>query len=203
MDEQQIEIQMRSRVGRTGSTDLEKKGSYKDKILLERRLKPGDTLNKIALQYSLTVSELKRANNLVGDQEFVALSTVKIPVSRMRHALNLGVEGSADEELHEYTDRVPLIRAQSLRDSRDPSVEDIFHKTDNNIAQVRDALPEDGIPGSFHFVDARSPESGWSVWALLAAVVIVFMVVPLLLTLYEEEANEHLNPTAHASIESD
>ncbi|CAJ0574393.1 unnamed protein product, partial [Mesorhabditis spiculigera] len=194
MDEQQLELQMRSRVGRTASTDIEKKApSYRDKVLIEKKVKPGDTLNKIALQYSVAVSDLKRANNLVNDQDFVARSVIKIPVSRLRHEMGYGVDGT-EEDAENEDDRAPLIAGS--RESRDASVEEIFHKTDNNIAQVRETLPEDRIPGSY-FVDARSPETGWSIWLLLAAVVIVFIIIPLVLTIYEEETN--VENTAHIS----
>lgn len=121
------EIAMRSRVGRT-SSDLERRkdqNSYKDTVIIERKIKAGDTLNKIAIQYSvnvslfivcdyntfpflmnlhwsaindLQVSDIKRVNNLVTDQDFVALTVVKIPVSRMRHALGIGSSSSEDDE---------------------------------------------------------------------------------------------------------
>ncbi|KAK6729851.1 hypothetical protein RB195_006729 [Necator americanus] len=192
-DSRSSEIAMRSRVGRT-SSDIERRKdqqSYKDTVIIERKVKTGDTLNKIAIQYSVNVSDIKRVNNLVSDQDFVALTVVKIPVSRMRHALGVGTSSSEDDEhIIDIDDRTRLMDPD--RHSRDPSVEEIFNKTDTAIAQVREALPEDGIPGSFHFVDARPPDSVCSVWLLVAAVVIIFMVVPLVLTFYEEsEKEEH------------
>ncbi|RCN50721.1 LysM domain protein [Ancylostoma caninum] len=185
------EIAMRSRVART-SSDLDRRkdqNSYKDTVIIERKVKAGDTLNKIAIQYSVNVSDIKRVNNLVSDQDFVALTVVKIPISRMRHALGIGSSSSDDDEhIIDFDDRARLIDPE--KHSRDPSVEEIFHKTDSAIAQVREALPEDGIPGSFHFVDARPPDSVCSVWLIVAAVVIIFMVVPLVLTFYEESEKE-------------
>lgn len=38
-------------------------------------------------------------------------------------------------------DKLPLLE----QSSREPSVEEIFHKTDNNIALVRDTLPDEGL----------------------------------------------------------
>ncbi|KAK5966650.1 LysM domain-containing protein [Trichostrongylus colubriformis] len=143
------------------------------------------------------VSDIKRANNLVSDQDFVALTVVKIPVSRLRYALGVGSSSEDDEHIIDFDERARLLDGEKSvsntrnRDSsRDPSVEEIFNKTDTVIAQVREALPEDGIPGSFHFVDARPPDTICSVWALVTVVVIIFMVVPLLLTYYEEHAKE-------------
>lgn len=181
---------MRSRVVRTPS-DLERRKdtqSFKDSVIIERKVKAGDTLNKIAIQYSVNVSDIKRVNNLVNDQDFVALTVVKIPVSRMRHALGVGGSSSEDEHIIDFDDRTRLLDGD--KHSRDPSVEEIFHKTDTTIAQVREALPEEQIPGSFHFVDARPPDTVCSVWALVAAVVVIFMVVPLLLTFYEEHEHD-------------
>ncbi|XP_061753507.1 lysM and putative peptidoglycan-binding domain-containing protein 3 [Nerophis ophidion] len=53
-----------------------------DIVYLSRDVKEGDTLNSIALQYHCSVADLKRANNLVTEQDFFALRSVKIPVRR-------------------------------------------------------------------------------------------------------------------------
>ncbi|VDL74381.1 unnamed protein product [Nippostrongylus brasiliensis] len=184
------EFAMRSRVART-SSDMERRKdsqNYKDTVLIERKVKAGDTLNKIAIQYSVNVSDIKRVNNLVNDQDFVALTVVKIPVSRMRHALGVGSSSSEEEHIIDFDDRSRLLDGD--KHERDPSVEEIFRKTDTAIAQVRETLPEEQIPGSFHFVDARPPDSVCSVWLLLIAVVVIFMIVPLLLTFWEEHEHE-------------
>ncbi|XP_014671252.1 PREDICTED: lysM and putative peptidoglycan-binding domain-containing protein 3-like [Priapulus caudatus] len=49
---------------------------------IDRRIKPGDTLQSLALQYGCPVAEIKRINNLVTDQQFFALVDVKIPLKR-------------------------------------------------------------------------------------------------------------------------
>uniref|UniRef100_A0A8R1DSY6 isocitrate dehydrogenase (NAD(+)) n=1 Tax=Caenorhabditis japonica TaxID=281687 RepID=A0A8R1DSY6_CAEJA len=153
------------------------------------------------------VAEIKRVNNMVSEQDFLALSKVKIPVSRMRMALGVQSvsnhdEGENDENiLIDIDDRTALLRES--RDSRDPSVEDIFHKTDSNIAQVREALPEDGHGATgFHFVTARAPTSPTiSAWIVLVGVLLIFCVLPLVLTFYEEqeEASAHSHKTTHAA----
>ncbi|KFD54292.1 hypothetical protein M513_04834 [Trichuris suis] len=48
-------------------------------------LRPDDTLQKVALKFSLTVNELKRINGLVSDQDFFALKALRIPDSRLQH----------------------------------------------------------------------------------------------------------------------
>ncbi|XP_041856165.1 lysM and putative peptidoglycan-binding domain-containing protein 3 [Melanotaenia boesemani] len=53
-----------------------------DIIYLTRDIQEGDTLNSIALQYHCSVADIKRANNLLTEQDFFALRSVKIPVRR-------------------------------------------------------------------------------------------------------------------------
>ncbi|XP_026176950.1 lysM and putative peptidoglycan-binding domain-containing protein 3 [Mastacembelus armatus] len=53
-----------------------------DIIYLPRDIQEGDTLNSIALQYHCSVADIKRANNLLTEQDFFALRSVKIPVRR-------------------------------------------------------------------------------------------------------------------------
>uniref|UniRef100_A0A8C8A051 LysM and putative peptidoglycan-binding domain-containing protein 3 n=1 Tax=Oryzias sinensis TaxID=183150 RepID=A0A8C8A051_9TELE len=51
-------------------------------IYLTRDIQEGDTLNSLALQYHCSVADIKRANNLLTEQDFFALRSVKIPVRR-------------------------------------------------------------------------------------------------------------------------
>lgn len=53
-----------------------------DVIVLTKDIQEGDTLNAIALQYCCTVADIKRVNNLISDQDFFALRSVKIPVKK-------------------------------------------------------------------------------------------------------------------------
>ncbi|XP_006626611.3 lysM and putative peptidoglycan-binding domain-containing protein 3 isoform X1 [Lepisosteus oculatus] len=53
-----------------------------DIVYLVRDVQEGDTLNAIALQYFCSVADLKRANNLLNEQDFFALRSVRIPVKR-------------------------------------------------------------------------------------------------------------------------
>nr|KAF6441336.1 LysM domain containing 3 [Rousettus aegyptiacus] len=53
-----------------------------DIIVLTKDIQEGDTLNAIALQYCCTVADIKRVNNLISDQDFFALRSIKIPVKK-------------------------------------------------------------------------------------------------------------------------
>uniref|UniRef100_A0A8B9IJS7 LysM and putative peptidoglycan-binding domain-containing protein 3 n=2 Tax=Anser cygnoides TaxID=8845 RepID=A0A8B9IJS7_ANSCY len=53
-----------------------------DIVLLTRDIQEGDTLNAIALQFCCSVADIKRVNNLINDQDFFALRSIKIPVKK-------------------------------------------------------------------------------------------------------------------------
>lgn len=60
--------------------DEAKSSNVTDHII--RAIEPGDTLQNLALKCGCSVSELKRANNLINEQEFYGLTRVKIPVKK-------------------------------------------------------------------------------------------------------------------------
>jgi len=53
---------------------------------VEKEIESNDTLHSIALRYGCKVSEIKRINNLINDQEFYGLRRVKVPVREHSHA---------------------------------------------------------------------------------------------------------------------
>uniref|UniRef100_A0A8C0FZL3 LysM and putative peptidoglycan-binding domain-containing protein 3 n=2 Tax=Chelonoidis abingdonii TaxID=106734 RepID=A0A8C0FZL3_CHEAB len=53
-----------------------------DIVLLTKDIQAGETLNAIALQYCCSVADIKRVNNLITDQDFFALRSIKIPVKK-------------------------------------------------------------------------------------------------------------------------
>ncbi|KAJ8400020.1 hypothetical protein AAFF_G00400590 [Aldrovandia affinis] len=67
----------RERLRRSASRDR-----LDDIVYLVRDIKEGDTLNAISLQYFCSVLDIKRANNLLTEQDFFALRTIKIPVKK-------------------------------------------------------------------------------------------------------------------------
>ncbi|KAM6328812.1 LOW QUALITY PROTEIN: lysM and putative peptidoglycan-binding domain-containing protein 3 [Alca torda] len=67
----------REKVRRSASRDR-----LDDIVLLARDIREGDTLNAIALQYCCSVADIKRVNNLINDQDFFALRSIKIPVKK-------------------------------------------------------------------------------------------------------------------------
>ncbi|KAM4616758.1 lysM and putative peptidoglycan-binding domain-containing protein 3 [Polymixia lowei] len=78
-DGESYELRPRGRERLRRSTSREK---MDDIVYLARDIQEGDTLNSIALQYHCSVADIKRANNLLTEQDFFALRSVKIPVRR-------------------------------------------------------------------------------------------------------------------------
>ncbi|KAK7934134.1 hypothetical protein WMY93_005030 [Mugilogobius chulae] len=78
-DSESYELRPRGRERLRRSTSREK---MDDIIYLVRDIQEGDTLNSIALQYHCTVADIKRTNNLLKEQDFFALRSIKIPVKR-------------------------------------------------------------------------------------------------------------------------
>uniref|UniRef100_A0AC34QY21 LysM domain-containing protein n=1 Tax=Panagrolaimus sp. JU765 TaxID=591449 RepID=A0AC34QY21_9BILA len=145
------------------------------RVLIDKPIKPGDTLNKISLQFSVSVADLKRANNLVNDQDVFALPSIKIPVSRFfadrlqdqpqvepyRPSV-IGTEIASksgdrqpllafDQKIASKSgDRQPLLAFDESDEDSDEAqrkahVNALLERTDANVAQVRGNLPSPGI----------------------------------------------------------
>lgn len=123
---------------------------------------------------------MKRANNLVADQDLFALPSIRIPVSRLQKDI-LDAHMAIDDQVapHRTTmlaaqtltpgaaavgtsDRTPLLYDEdgdSVDEAKD-AIEELLVKTDATVAQVRGNLPSPGLEGgAFHFVDATSPDN--------------------------------------------
>lgn len=53
-----------------------------EEVFYEKKIVEGETLQSLSLKYACPVSELKRVNNLIKDQDFFALTKLKIPMHR-------------------------------------------------------------------------------------------------------------------------
>ncbi|EFO21713.1 LysM domain-containing protein [Loa loa] len=163
-----------------------------NKIIVEKKLRPGDNLNRIAVQYSVSLSDLKRVNNIVSEQDIYAMPFIKIPVSKLQKELDLehgssllGNDNCEEPMAEELTDDRPLLNNNNLSDK---SVEELFEKTDAYIAQIRDSLSTENTDNTVHFVDARSPDTTFKgLWFIVVFIIFIFIFVPLVLTFLEEE----------------
>lgn len=78
-DGETFELRSRGRERNRRSTSTDRKD---DIVYLIRDIKEGDTLISISLQYFCTVADIKRANNLLTEQDFFALRSIRIPVRK-------------------------------------------------------------------------------------------------------------------------
>lgn len=78
-DGESYELRSRARDRMRRSTSRDR---LDDIVYLIRDIKDGDTLNSLALQYFCSVADIKRANNLLAEQDFFALRSIKIPVKK-------------------------------------------------------------------------------------------------------------------------
>lgn len=76
-DGETFELRSRGKDRHRRSTDRKD-----DIVYLIRDIKEGDTLISISLQYFCTVADIKRANNLLTEQDFFALRSIRIPVRK-------------------------------------------------------------------------------------------------------------------------
>lgn len=93
-----------SRLEEAPSLELRSRGAgglvYRDESpppsepMVDRPIGPGETLSAIALRYSLPLTELKRLNGLVTEQDFYARSSLKIPSRHYQHAETLLIDDS-------------------------------------------------------------------------------------------------------------
>ncbi|KAL4227791.1 peptidoglycan-binding [Mactra antiquata] len=80
-EEDVVEFEMdtvRARKGKKATTS----SSDDQPSFVERKLTEDDTIQSVSLQYGCPVAEIKRINNLIRDQDFYALTSVKIPVKQ-------------------------------------------------------------------------------------------------------------------------
>ncbi|VDP13925.1 unnamed protein product [Onchocerca flexuosa] len=159
-------IELRSRNGNRNNGENRNrwdKTMNSNKVIVERKLRPDDNLNKIAVQYS--VSNINEIAGLI-------------------RVLLLSNDNFGESAAEKMADDRPLLSS----DLSDKSVDELFEKTDAYIAQVRDNLSTDNTGDTVHFVDARSPDATFrGLWFIVVFIIFIFIFVPLILTFVEEE----------------
>nr|CAD2184942.1 unnamed protein product [Meloidogyne enterolobii] len=175
--------------------------------LLEHNVKNGESLMQISLLYSVPVSEIKRVNNIVADQEIHAFPVIKVPLSRTyllkRQLIEQQQKIGNGQILHlnlqneNLMDSVPLKSSQNSLNGSENSqnspkyarqtIEGILDEADKTVAAIRQNLPSPSLEGGqFHFVDAGVPDNSSNMWIILIIVIVIFVLLPLGLTLLEE-----------------
>lgn len=139
-DGESYELRPRGRERLRRSTSKER---LEDIVYLSRDIQEGDTLNSIALQYHCPVADLKRANNLLTEQDFFALRSVKIPVRRFSiftetHSAGPPKAGSpSGARRPPQISAIPSLPLESSTDSSSSdSVEGFLLEKDKDIEQL-------------------------------------------------------------------
>lgn len=77
------ELRTRGGNGDGGKRKKKTKNTEEDEMVyVEKDINEGDTLQIFSLRYACRISELKRINNLIADQDFYAHRTLKVPMRR-------------------------------------------------------------------------------------------------------------------------
>lgn len=71
--------EIRSRRGQNGAVSSNV-SAEEEELFFEKEINDGETLQGLSLKYACPMSELKRVNNLIKDQDFFALRVLKIPM---------------------------------------------------------------------------------------------------------------------------
>ncbi|XP_018600607.1 lysM and putative peptidoglycan-binding domain-containing protein 3 isoform X2 [Scleropages formosus] len=126
----------RERLKRSASRDR-----MDDIVYLVRDIKEGDTLNAISLQYFCSVADIKRANNLLTEQDFFALRTIKIPVKKFSilreiHGTAVLKPGVSAGERLLFGGLGPDAGAETSSSSSTESVGSFLQEKDRDIEQL-------------------------------------------------------------------
>ncbi|KAL0979760.1 hypothetical protein UPYG_G00189310 [Umbra pygmaea] len=207
-DGESYELRSRGRDRLRRSTSRER---LDDIVHLVRDIREGDTLNSLSLQYHCSVADIKRANNLLTEQDFFALRSIKIPVKRFsvltetdntvplksasptrpRHIPQPSAEISTDDLSSSSTDSVG-----SFLQEKDKDIELLVKSTGtsrSNLNEVVSSLTLQplllGEP-DFKPTPRKDPYHGadWGMrwWTAVAIMLVVGIVTPVFYLLYYE-----------------
>lgn len=211
-DGESYELRPRGRERLRRSTSRER---MDDIIYLTKDIQEGDTLNSIALQYHCSVAEIKRANNLLTEQHFFALRSVKIPVRRfsvLTETHNTAPLKSASPSGSRHLAQISPITSLPSESSSDSSsstdsIEGFLLEKDKDIERLvkstgpsRSSLNEVVssltlqqpllAEGEYKPVQRKDPYYGadWGMrwWTAVAIMLVVGIVTPVFYLLYYE-----------------
>ncbi|XP_069607822.1 lysM and putative peptidoglycan-binding domain-containing protein 3 isoform X1 [Ranitomeya imitator] len=205
---EEYELRPRGREKARRSTSRER---LDDIILINKDIVEGDTLNSIALQHCCTVADLKRANNLINEQDFFALRSLKIPVKRFilltethfspksKISKTLSTQPPvADLDLHPALEALSTETADSFLQEVDRDIEHIARVTDmkkENLQEVVSALSQElHVESEPKVARQKDPYHGadWGLgwWTAVVIMVIVGIITPVFYFIYYEVLNK-------------
>uniref|UniRef100_A0A8C4RF57 LysM domain containing 3 n=1 Tax=Eptatretus burgeri TaxID=7764 RepID=A0A8C4RF57_EPTBU len=151
-------------------------------VYLDTAVQDGDTLVSFALHYGCTVAEIKRANNLISEQDFYALRTLKIPVPRY---------GVMTELLEDAGHREPCYKPGAFLVEVDRNLEAIVRSADSLSPKEEPRLTASERGAGFQrhrrqMDPCDGADCGLRWWNAVAAMLLVGIATPLLYLLYHQ-----------------
>ncbi|XP_068595672.1 lysM and putative peptidoglycan-binding domain-containing protein 4 [Brachionichthys hirsutus] len=180
--------------------------------ILEREVFDGDNLNKLALQYGCKVADMKRVNNLMQEQDFFALKSIKIPVQKHSFLTETRADPS---EPQEETAR-PAAMATKPRDRArahphveevtdflmevDNDIEKLIQTTDDQDAALANSEEQKRFGSSGRGLGGHGADWGIQWWNAVVAMLLIGIVLPLFYVIYfKTKGNGGVPPTDHAN----
>lgn len=117
----------------SGSDDIALSTHKKQQIFLEKEIKPEDTLQSVALEFNVSVAELKRINNIHKENEIYARTVIKVP----SNPLSLLLEKEYFPESSINSD----VPAEPIQDTSDSIIETINNSNVN--PRIHDESPQE------------------------------------------------------------
>ncbi|KAM9393606.1 lysM and putative peptidoglycan-binding domain-containing protein 3 isoform 1-T2 [Pholidichthys leucotaenia] len=212
-DGESYELRSRGRERQRRSTSRER---MDDIVYLTRDVQEGDTLNGIALQYHCSVADIKRANNLLKEQDFFALRSVKIPVRRfsvLTETYSTGTLNSASPTGARHipqVSQVPPLPSESSTDSisstdsvegflleKDKDIERLVKSTGPSRSSLNEVvssltLQQQPLRGETGYKPAQRKDpyygADWGMrwWTAVAIMLVVGIITPVFYLLYYE-----------------
>lgn len=177
-----------------------------DIVFVTKEIQEGDTLNAVALQYSCSVADIKRANNFISEQDFFALRSIKIPVKkfsflREAHSKHSSRSGPALLSF-EHQENVPASDSSSPQKSAgnflqevDRDIEQIVKCTNTkreNLNEVVSALSAEQVVFEPIFKERKLKDpyygADWGIrwWTAVVIMLVVGIITPVFYLLYYE-----------------
>ncbi|XP_064474695.1 lysM and putative peptidoglycan-binding domain-containing protein 3-like [Ornithodoros turicata] len=154
----------------------------------DHKITEGDTLQGLALRYGCTVGRLKQFNNLLGDQDFFARTSIKVPTRVFVQTAKL-VDPCPDEkvtdgDIQSDSGASPPDRAIRYWNKLERQVEEVIQKG-NELQETRRAseeVPQRTHPAQKHSWSGVDCGIGWC--GIIITLVVIGILVPTLYALY-------------------
>ncbi|KAK6180183.1 hypothetical protein SNE40_012378 [Patella caerulea] len=108
------DVEMTSIRSRTKDKSSNSSQQNDEPIYFDREITDGDSLQSLSVQFSCPISELKRINHLIQDQDFFGLKYVKVPVLRY---------GILSEQIEQLKAQTPSSSGASYNGDLEPLIE--------------------------------------------------------------------------------